>query len=258
MKVPWHIVVARRERLAHMLREHSYLTLAEVCARLGVSEATARRDLAALEQEQAITRTRGGAISEYNRRFPSFRDRLELGAASKTRIALAAYEKIVPGQIIWLDGGTTCYALAQAIAARPLAELTIVTNNLPAAELLADHEPIVVHLLGGQYFRRSSILLGGHAVEAVRAWRFNLAFLGAEGVTRAGLWNSVSDVVALQHAVLAAAEDAIFCVDAEKVGREAEAFLLPLGEVRHLLTDASAEVLAHHQVKLSKKVLLAA
>lgn len=241
-----------------MLREHSYLPLGQVCERLGISEATARRDLVALEQTQAITRTRGGAISEYNRRFPSFRERLETGAANKQRIAAAAHKRIQSNQVIWLDGGTTCYAIAQALSAHPFIGLTVVTNNLPAAELLADHEEIAVHLLGGQYFRRSSILAGGHALDALKPWRFDVAFLGAEGLTHEGLWNSVDDVVTLQRTVAAVASETIFCVDADKVGKQAPAFLLPLSQVQQLLTDATPAVLSAAGVKLKKKTLLAA
>lgn len=253
-----HIVKARRERLAQMLREHQYLPLSEVCQRLGISEATARRDLAALEQVQAITRTRGGAISEYNRRFPSFRERLEQSTPSKQRIAESARRRLRAGQVVWLDGGTTCYAVAQAIASTPPGDLTIVTNNLPAAELLADHEQVAVHLLGGQYFRRSSILAGGHALAAVEAWSFDIAFLGAEGLTREGLWNSVGDVVALQRSVARHARETIFCLDAEKVGRTAPEFLMPLSDIQQLLTDASPAALAAAHVKLPKKTVLAA
>lgn len=258
MKVPIHIVLARREHLAKILRESAYLPLAQVCERLGISEATARRDLAALEQSQAITRTRGGAISEYNRRFPSFRDRLELAGLSKGRIAASARKLVKPAQTIWLDGGTTCYALAQAIAASPVPDLTVVTNNLPAAELLADHETISVHLLGGQYFRRSSILAGGHCITALKGWQFDIAFLGAEGLTEQGLWNSVRDVVALQRAVFAVTKEAVFCIDAEKVGKQAPELLLPLGDLQHLLTDASTADLAAAGIRLRKKILVAA
>lgn len=258
MRVPLHVVLARRERLAQMLREHSYLPLSEVCERLGVSEATARRDLAALEREQAITRTRGGAISEYNRRFPSFRDRLELGAAVKQRLAAAGCKQIRSGQVVWLDGGTTCYALAQTLLTSAPSALTVVTNNLPAAELLADHEQIAVHLLGGQYFRRSSILAGPNSLSAVKSWRFDLAFLGAEGLTHDGLWNSVVDVVALQHAIIQRAEEAIVCLDAAKVGHRAAEFLLPLAEIQHLLTDALPATLSAAGVKIPKNALLAA
>ena len=48
MKVPLHVVYARRERLAQMIEQHRYLPVKELCRRLGVSEATLRRDLRAL------------------------------------------------------------------------------------------------------------------------------------------------------------------------------------------------------------------
>ena len=67
MKVAYEVVKARRDQLAQLLAEHQYLPLAEVCARLGISEATARRDLTALERDHAITRTYGGAVGDYNR-----------------------------------------------------------------------------------------------------------------------------------------------------------------------------------------------
>lgn len=258
MKVPLHIVKARREKLAELLRQHQYLPLAQVCERLGISEATARRDLAALAEDQAITRTRGGAVYEYNRRFPSFRERLAERPEAKRRLAEAARALIAPGQTVWLDGGTTLHALAQALVERPIEGLTIVTNNLPAAELLSDHEAAAVHLLGGQYYHRSSILLGGKAMASLRAWRFELAFLGAEGLTREGLWNSVDDVAAMERAVAQIAERTVVCLDATKVGRKAPAFLLPVADVDHVLTDASPEVLAGAGVRLPRKRLIAA
>lgn len=57
MKVPLHVVKARRERLAAMLAQYGYMPVGELCRRLEVSEATARRDLAALAGEKKIKRT---------------------------------------------------------------------------------------------------------------------------------------------------------------------------------------------------------
>jgi len=48
MRVPLHVVEARREKLAALIDRHRYLPVHELCRRLGVSEATARRDLASL------------------------------------------------------------------------------------------------------------------------------------------------------------------------------------------------------------------
>ena len=75
MKVPLQIVIARRERLAAMIAEHGYMPVGELCRRLEVSEATARRDLAALANEKKIKRTYGGAVSEFDNRYPSFSER---------------------------------------------------------------------------------------------------------------------------------------------------------------------------------------
>jgi DeoR/GlpR family transcriptional regulator of sugar metabolism len=117
---------------------------------------------------------------------------------------------------------------------------------------------VAVHLLGGQYFRRSSLLVGGHAVKALRGWRFDVAFLGAEGLTADGLWNSVAEVVTLQKAVIAASRRAVWCLDASKVGRGAHEFLLPLARVERVLTDAPASALATAGIRLPPRALVAA
>ena len=54
LKVPLHIVEARRHRLADYLRHHAYAPLQAVCGEFGVSEATARRALAALAAPEAM------------------------------------------------------------------------------------------------------------------------------------------------------------------------------------------------------------
>lgn len=258
MKVPLHIVKARRARLAQLVRERQYLPVGEVCSLFRISEATARRDLSALAEERAITRTRGGAITEYNQRFPSFRERLQRNPAGKRRIAQAAHALLRPGSVVWLDSGTTCHGLAQALLERPVENLTVVTNNMPAAELLGDSDAIAVHLSGGQYFRRSSLLVAGNALENLRSWRFDMAFLGAEGLTTEGLWNSIDDVVAVQLAIAAAAGRSIFCIDATKVGHRADAFLLAASEIEALLTDADAPTLRAHGIRLPARRLIAA
>ena len=258
MRVADHVVQARRERLALLLKQHQYLPIAEVCARLGVSEPTARRDLAALAKEHTITRTRGGALVEYNQKFPSFRDRLTQGTGGKRAIADAAYRLLRPGQTVWLDGGTTLYAVAERIAARPLDGLTVVTNNMPAAELLADIDALAVHLLGGQYFRRSSLLLGGKSLEAAKLWSFDVALLGAEGITGEGFWNSLADVVTLQRLIVAGARRNVVCLDATKVGRSGPELLLGVDGVHAVLSDAPASLFRDAGVRLGAGQLIRA
>ncbi len=239
MRVADHVVQARRQKLAGLLARHHYLSLGELCDRLDVSEPTARRDLAVLEAEQAITRTHGGALVEYNQKFPSFNERLGRASAIKRRLGAAAAKLLKPGQTVWLDGGTTLYYVAEALADRRPPGLVVVTHNMPAAELLADLGDVDVHLLGGQYFRRTSLLLGPRTVSAARRWRFDVALLGVEGIDRSGLWNSLRDVVLLQRAVIRGAALSVVLGDAIKFGRRAAEFLAPGHEVDRILSDAT-------------------
>lgn len=239
MKVPLHIVLARRDRLAKLIEQERYLPVKELCKRLGVSEATARRDLAALVQDKRITRTYGGALSEFNDRFPSFRERRSQGSAAKSRIARLALPLIQPGGTYFFDSGTTLFALAEAFREQPVGDVRIVTSNLPVAEILAMIPGIQVFLLAGQLFHHQSTLLGETAKRSVEFWSFDLAFLSAEGMTDAGLWNSQQEIVEQQKAVMRRSQRNAFCLDSSKLDRTAPHFLVPWTEVGALLTDAS-------------------
>ena len=237
MKVPLHVVNARRDRLAKLLREQRYISLQEVCKRLGISVATARRDLVALEEEGRITRTHGGALSEFNERFQSYSDRYKKSSKSKDAIARTALQVIQPGGTYFFDGGTTISYLAALLSAKFTGSMKILTVNLPVAEQLAKHRQFEVCLTGGQMLPRQSILLGSGAVRSIEGWNFDAAFLSAEGMNGEGLWNTQLSAIAHQHAVIRRSKRNIFLLDHTKWGHRAAHFLLPWEAVDSLLTD---------------------
>ena len=186
MRVPLHIVEARRDKLAQLIETHRYLPLRELCERLGVSEATARRDLAELAKRNVVKRTHGGALAEYNERFPSFNERRSLGGAGKQKVAKAAARFIEPGGTYFLDSGTTIFAMAEFLRDAPVTPATIVTSNLPVGELLAGVEGLSVYLTAGQILGRQSVLLGETALHSLEFWNFDIAFLSAEAANAEG------------------------------------------------------------------------
>lgn len=239
MKVPLHIVLARRDKLAKLIEQERYLPVKELCKRLGVSEATARRDLAALVHDKRITRTYGGALSEFNDRFPSFRERTTQASPGKLKIAKLALSLIKPEGTYFFDSGTTIFAVAEALKESPVFPVKIVTSNLPVAEILATVPGIQVFLLAGQLLHLQSTLLGEAAQRSVEFWEFDLALLSAEGMTADGLWNSQSEIVAQQRAVLRRSKRNVFCIDSSKLEQVAPHFLAAWNEVGALLTDAA-------------------
>lgn len=243
MKVPLHVVKARRERLAAMIAEHGYMPVGELCRRLEVSEATARRDLAALANEKKIKRTYGGAVSEFDNRYPSFSERRDRAREGKSIIAQAALHFITPGLTYFFDTGTTIYAIAEAFRNRSVTEVTVVTSNIPVGEMLASIPGVQVFLLAGQLLARQSVLLGKTAIKSLQFWRFDVAFLSAEGMDPQGLWNSQPAVVEQQKAIMARSAKSFFCLDANKLNRQAPQFLLPWNRVDSLLTEIPYEQL---------------
>jgi len=253
MKVPLHVVEARRERLRESIRIDGFLPLAEICRRLEVSEATARRDLAAVAQAGQITRTRGGALADYNTGFASHGRRAAVARTAKGRIAAAALRRVPRAGRVFLDAGTTIQALARALRQRGSAGLTVVTNSLSVATVLGGAVGVELHLLGGMFLHRQSLLLGEAAVAALRTWKFDVAFLGGEGMDRAGITNSHEQIARFQQAVLDRAEDACFCLDATKAGRTAPHLVGTWRQLKGaaLITDASPAALAAAGVGVS-------
>jgi DeoR/GlpR family transcriptional regulator of sugar metabolism len=242
MKVPLHIVLARREKLAAWLQQRSYVPLNEICDRFQISEATARRDLAALASGNQIRRTPGGALADFNHRFPSFIERQSVAAKAKQSIARQAWKLIQPGKTCYFDAGTTIFAIAEELHRDPVTPLTAITNNLPVAELLARVHGINVHLLGGELLPRQSVLVGDAARLALEFYHIDIAFLGAEGANEQGIWNSQEDVVALQQRLISDAGLAVLCADATKLGHDAPIFLARWKDLDVILTDARPDI----------------
>lgn len=277
------VTEARRQKLRDLLADRTYLPLGEVCAELGVSEATARRDLASLEVRKLIRRTHGGALSPYagalgdfEAYFPTFDQRRQRHEAVKARLAAAACTLLAPGKTVFIDSGTTCFAIAEHLervglpggtgkgssgsgargrgvggggggknsgVAGSAAWVTVITHNLAVAVKLARVEGVEVHVVGGTLLPRQAGLFGDEACRAVSGRQIDVALMGCEGCDPRGVSNSQKDVVRLQRAAMAASERRVFLLDASKLGVRAPVPLSPWSSVDTLITDATPEQL---------------
>jgi DeoR/GlpR family transcriptional regulator of sugar metabolism len=237
-------IAARREGLASLLQREGYLSVTDLAGRFSVSEATIRRDLSALEQEKRITRTYGGALSEYDALFVPFYQRNAQQKDLKRQIARVAAQFIEPGSTLFLDAGSTIFALAERIVEIDDGSLKIVTNSLPVAENLASRGTSEIHLLGGNLLPHQLVLVGQGASLTLASWRFDIAFLSAEGMTKDGLWNSQDGISDFQRHVCGRSQRSVFCIDETKLGRTAPSFLASWSAVDTLVTTATQMQLA--------------
>lgn len=259
MRVPQHIVDLRREELRSLIRRDGFLPVNEICKRLGVSEATARRDLVAVENDGHITRTYGGALAEYNSAIASHDERSGRARPAKARIAEKAVAQIPRTGTIFLDAGTTIQAAARALTRRgDLTGLVVVTNSLAAASVLGGSAGVELHVVGGEFLNRQAALMGERAIKSLREWSFDAAFLGGEGMDATGISNSHESVAAFQKSVLGHAKRVYFCLDASKLGRATPHRVADWSQLSALITDASAKDLAKSSIVLSASKLLRA
>jgi len=259
MRVPLHLVQGRRDRLRDLIRQDGFLPVAEICRRLNVSEATARRDLASVAASGQISRTRGGALAGYNSTFASLGERATRARTAKGRIAAAAARLVPADGTVFLDAGTTVCAVARALLRRKnFSDLTVVTNTLAVASILGGARKIELHVLGGTFLHRQAVLFGENSILALGGWKFDAAFLGGEGMNGDGISNSHAQIAAFQRAVLMKSASCYFCLDASKLGRSTPHRVTGWDNRVRLITDLSAAALEAAGIVLSGRQLVIA
>lgn len=184
--------VNKTERLTavlELLGESGRIEVFDLVDRLGVSVATARRDLDELSRQQLLTRTRGGAVTHSVAYDLPLRYKSKQGPEQKRAIARAAGALIPRGAVIGLCGGTTTTAIADELTTRPdimrSSEdpgLTIVTNAINIGMMLSTRPQIKTLLTGGLVHPRSYELIGGFAEAVMGSVSLDIAFIGANGL----------------------------------------------------------------------------
>ena len=242
------MLVKRTERLRavlDLLAESGSVDIDDIVDRLGVSAATARRDLDALAAEQLLTRTRGGATAQSVAYDLPLRYKREQNAKQKQAIAKAASGLVPVGAVVGLTGGTTSTAVAGALAARadvaqPAAKhgLTVVTNAVNIAAELVMRPQIRTVVTGGVVQPRSYELVGPYSDEVLGQITLDFAFIGVNGVDPTFGATVHDEREAAINALMARrAERAVLVADSSKIGRRAFATVASLEAFEILVTD---------------------
>ena len=125
--------IERQEQILELLAATPALRIGEIAKRLYISEATVRRDLAAMEQKGLVERVYGGVTLKKEDMPLDFRHR-EHGDA-KEEIALRAVQLIKEGQTVFLDSSSTAQHILPHLTR--FRNLTVITNSHQAVEELA-------------------------------------------------------------------------------------------------------------------------
>ena len=178
----------RHAYILDRLRVDGAVRVSDLMRQLGVSDMTVRRDLEALESQGHLVKVHGGAtlLRDSAVHEPGFDTKRTLEREAKLAIARMAAAMVEPGMAVAISAGSTTYEVSRRLSDVP--RLTVVTNSVPAAEVLyhggRSDQTII---LSGGVRTPSDALVGPFAVSALRAVNVDLVFLGVHGMDeRAG------------------------------------------------------------------------
>lgn len=164
-------------------------------------------------------------------------DRYQLASDPKKRIAQAAVAMIQEGMTIILDSGSTTMLIAEALTKH--ANITVITNSLPAAFMLADNKDITLVVCGGTVRHKTHSMHGTIAERSLQGISADLMFVGADGIDTQNGITTFNEGYSISSVMAAAAHKVVAVLDATKFNRRGFNQVLPIDEIDCIITDDS-------------------
>jgi len=227
----------RQQQIVDIARADGRVEVNALAELLGVTPETVRRDLTTLERHGLLRRVHGGAIPVEKLGFePRLDERQERYTAEKERIAKTAVDELPNEGVILLDAGSTTQLLAENLPRDR--ELTVVTNSIAVATVVAKRDNLSLYLLGGRVRGRTLAAVGEWATHALGGIHVDVAFIGTNGLSvRRGLTTPDQDEAMVKRAMVTAARRVVVLCDHTKIGTDHFAQFAPLDAVDTVITD---------------------
>jgi DeoR/GlpR family transcriptional regulator of sugar metabolism len=242
----------RRARISERVQNNGMARVSELASIFGVSEVTIRNDLVSLEAEGRLVRDHGGALSRDGSIFLTTLSRLDERAAhnleAKRKIARRALQRVVAGETVLIDAGTTALEFARLV--KRMSDLTLVTNALNVAtELRTSVSRNRLIILGGTLGQESDSMLGSMTEHGLQELVVQKLFLGTQAMdSEHGLSDSTMEIARVKRAMINAAREVILITDSSKWGRSGFSKVAPLSDLDVVITDAGLPAAARQSL----------
>lgn len=248
-------IFERRQNILRLLAEQPGLRVADMAAVFQVAEGTIRNDLNALESEEKLRRVRGGAVlhSQALSR-PGAADGIMppvSHAEIKQRIARWSAETIEDGDTIFLDASSTVQFMISYL--QEYKRLTIVTNGLDTAGLLARTTPHPVVLVGGMVNRSGKATTSLIGLDMLKNLHIRTAFVSCVGFDlNVGLTERLIEEAQLKEAILTSISRIVALVGSNKIGAVSTIPFAAPQRITHFFTDSDVSAEFIEQMRQAK------
>ena len=247
----------RQKIILSVVQEKPVATVAEIVELTNASEATIRRDIAALDVKNRLKRVRGGAEALVPPTQSSIAGRpfsvnQTMHIAQKQAIAREAVALCNDGDDVIINGGTSTYQMVYLLSQK---RMQIFTNSFPIAEHLLQNSKNQLTLPGGTLYREQNIILSPFANDVTKNFCASRMFMGAHSVGRLGLMESDPLVIQSEQKLLDQADELVVLADASKFQRRSSLLICSLERIDVLITDeridnASVDMLESANIKV--------
>ncbi len=229
----------RYQIILSVVQEKPVATVAELVELTSSSEATVRRDIAALHLENKLRRVRGGAEALVPSRHGALAGRpfsvnQQLNTTLKKAIAREAVELCADGDDIIINGGTTTFQMVHLLNAR---RMQVFTNSFPVAEHLLAHSKNEVLISGGTIYREQQIVLSPYENDFSKNFCAKRMFIGAHSVGSLGLMEADPLIIQSERKLMDQADELVVLADSSKFQKRSSMIICPLERVNTLITD---------------------
>lgn len=249
--------VERHRLILSAVADQPVVTLVQLVEMTGASEATIRRDITALDQQNKLRKVRGGAEALHPPQQAHIAGRpfdvnKVVNIAQKTAIAKAAVDLCAEGESIIINGGTTTYEMTQYLVNR---RMQILTNSFPIADVLVNQSKNMVTVPGGAIYREQQIILSPFENDVTGNFAASKMFMGAYAVGPLGVLEADPLLIQAERKLIDQAEQLIVMVDSSKFERRSSLILCRLDQVHTIITDegissATAKMIKQAGVRL--------
>ncbi|GAA2051561.1 DeoR/GlpR family DNA-binding transcription regulator [Williamsia deligens] len=232
----------RRRRILDVLDREGTARVTDLADELNVSEMTVRRDLDALQDDEALHKVHGGAVARHNRgEEPRSAAKAVRETAEKRAIAACAADLVEDGMTVAVSAGTTTLEVARLL--RDRAGLTVVTNSIPIFAELSD--PDAAHrrdrpqvVLTGGTRTPSDALVGPVADASLASFRVDVTLLGVHGLdVDAGLTTPNMAEAATNRRLIDIGRTLVVVADHTKFSEVGANVIAPLDRTDTLVVD---------------------
>jgi DeoR family ulaG and ulaABCDEF operon transcriptional repressor len=225
------------------VQEKPVVTVQEMVELTSSSEATIRRDVAALHLQKKLRRVRGGAEAIHPPQFVGLAGRPyavneTMRMAQKRAIAREAVNLCADSQPIIINGGTTTYQMVHFLVNL---RMPIFTNSFPIAEHLLKHSKNTVMLSGGTIYREQNIILSPFDNDVTRNFYARRMFMGARGIGPLGLMEGDPLLIQAEQKLIDQADELVVLVDSTKFRQRSSLILCGLSRISTIITDDGLE-----------------